>query len=47
VFAGSRVPLRASLLPVLRELYDDKVRSLGRYLGLDLAAWLRADRATT
>jgi len=40
VFAGSGTPVRASLLPVLHELYDEKTRQLGRYLGIDLAPWL-------
>jgi hypothetical protein len=40
VYAGPQAPLRASLRPVLLELYADKIRALGKYLGTDLGAWL-------
>ncbi|MGH0038413.1 MAG: sulfotransferase family protein [Myxococcota bacterium] len=43
VFAGSGVPVRASLRPLLRELYAARVDSLARYLGRDLTAWLDFD----
>jgi hypothetical protein len=39
VFAGTGCPIRPALCPVLEELYRDKVRRLGDYLGTDLG-WL-------
>jgi len=43
VFAGPGAPVRPSLRPVLREIYGERVASLGRYLGRDLSAWQRFD----
>jgi hypothetical protein len=40
---GSPEPLRPSLQPVLRELYDFKIRSLSEYLGEDFSDWLAWD----
>ena len=40
VFAGLGHPLRPSLKPVLRGLYQDKIQQLARYLNTDLSAWL-------
>lgn len=40
VFAGLPAPLRASLRPMLHELYAGKIRSLAAYLDADLGAWL-------
>jgi hypothetical protein len=37
---GSPECLRPSLRPALRELYDDKIRSLSEYLGQDFSRWL-------
>jgi hypothetical protein len=39
VFAGPQLPLRPSLVPVLREIYLPKIDALERYLGVDLGAW--------
>lgn len=40
VFAGPGYPLRNSLRPTLRALYQSKIMALGNYLELDLSAWL-------
>lgn len=40
-FAGRGAPVRASLRPVLRELYAGRVASLEAYLGVDLSHWRR------
>ena len=40
VFAGPGHPLRPSLKPVLRGLYQDKIQQLAGYLNMDLSAWL-------
>jgi hypothetical protein len=40
VFPGPPDPLRPSLLPALRSLYEHRIRSLAAYLGEDLGAWL-------
>lgn len=40
VFAGPDHPIRASLLPVLREIYHPRLRSLEAYLDIDLSRWL-------
>jgi len=37
---GSLEPLRPSLRPALREIYDVKIRSLSEYLGQDFGDWL-------
>jgi hypothetical protein len=37
---GSPEPLRPSLRPALREIYDVKIRSLSEYLGQDFGDWL-------
>jgi hypothetical protein len=37
---GPETALRASLLPVLREIYRPKIRGLADYLGWDLSLWL-------
>jgi hypothetical protein len=47
VFRGSRAPLRASLVPVLADIYADKIRRLADYLDWDLDAWLPSDLAAT
>lgn len=39
VFEGDGVALRPSLLPVLKELYAQKIASLAACLGEDLGAW--------
>jgi len=44
VFAGHGQPLRPSLLPILKNLYHDKIERLADYLGEDLQEWL-ADAA--
>lgn len=41
VFAGERTPVRASLVPVLKEIYQPRIISLARYLDSDLSGWLR------
>ncbi|HWP95050.1 MAG TPA: sulfotransferase [Gammaproteobacteria bacterium] len=41
VFSGPGITIRPSLLPILRELYEPRIRSLGAYLGEDLSAWLK------
>ena len=40
IFAGEPDPVRPSLLPALHELYDNRIRSLARYLNDDLSEWL-------
>jgi len=40
VFSGPGHTIRPGLLPVLREIYCPKIRSLGEYLGADLGPWL-------
>ncbi len=40
IFAGPGHPLRPSLKPVLRSLYQDKIQQLAQYLNTDLSAWL-------
>jgi LPS sulfotransferase NodH len=40
VFGGSPDPLRASLRPVLEEIYAERIRSLAAYLGTKLDDWL-------
>jgi len=42
VYSGPQAALRASLRPVLRELYADKIRALAKYLDADLSAWLES-----
>ena len=42
VFGGNGQPIRPSLLPVLKEIYHPKVKSLGAYLDADLSGWLEA-----
>jgi hypothetical protein len=37
---GVPEPIRQSLLPMLHEIYDGKIRSLQRFLGQDLSLWL-------
>jgi hypothetical protein len=39
-FAGLPDPIRPSLLPILHEIYDEKIRSLQGFLGWDLRKWL-------
>jgi hypothetical protein len=39
-FAGLPDPIRPSLLPLLHEIYDEKIRSLQGFLGWDLRKWL-------
>lgn len=39
VLAGPGHPIRPTLLPVLEELYEPKIRALGTYLGWNLAHW--------
>ena len=39
VFKGDDVPLRASLLPVLQEIYQNRIESLEKYLNEDLTDW--------
>jgi hypothetical protein len=46
-FEGFPEPLRPSLLPVLHEIYDEKIRSLERFLGLDLSGWMEFQNAKT
>jgi len=40
VFTGPGDPLRPSLKPVLRNLYEGKITKLARYLDTDLSEWL-------
>ena len=40
VFEGSGHPIRPSLLPVLREIYENKILSLSLYLNEDLSEWM-------
>lgn len=40
VFVGPAEPLRESLWPELLSIYGHRIESLGRFLGLDLGAWL-------
>jgi hypothetical protein len=40
VFEGDGMPIRPSLLPVLHQIYDDRIHSLSDYLGEDFSAWL-------
>lgn len=40
VFAGSGIPVRDTLLPVLHEMYRPGIANLARYLGADFDAWL-------
>lgn len=42
VFEGPGIPIRQSLLGVLRGLYQPRVRSLEAYLGLELKSWLES-----
>lgn len=37
---GSGTPIRCTLLPALASIYADRIRSLGRYLRVDLGAWM-------
>ena len=39
-FANPEVPIRESLLPVLREIYRPRIAAIAAYLGADLGAWL-------
>ncbi len=41
VFACEPTNVRQTLLPVLHDLYDDKIRALALYLREDLSAWLK------
>lgn len=40
VFTGPGYPLRPTLRPILRALYQDRIKQLERYLDMDLSAWL-------
>lgn len=40
VFESSRHPIRASLLPVLIGIYEEKILSLSRYLNEDFSGWM-------
>lgn len=40
VFAGPGYPLRPTLKPILRSLYQEKIEQLARYLKMDLSIWL-------
>jgi hypothetical protein len=40
VFTGPGNPLRPSLRPMLRDLYQSKIEKLARYLDTDLSDWL-------
>lgn len=40
VFTGPGIPLRPTLRPVLRALYQDRIKQLARHLDMDLSAWL-------
>lgn len=40
VFVGPGYPLRPSLKPLLRNLYQDRIKRLADYLKMDLSAWL-------
>jgi len=40
VFTGPGDPLRPSLKPILRGLYQGKIEKLARYLDTDLSDWL-------
>lgn len=42
VFAGPGHPIRESLLPALRQIYQPRIAALERYLGADLRAWREA-----
>ena len=39
VFSSERKPIRASLLPVLRELYEERLDRLEDYLQEDMSSW--------
>lgn len=41
VFSGGGELIRPSLLPVLREIYHPRMRSLAAYLGADLSGWFK------
>ncbi|HUM93585.1 MAG TPA: sulfotransferase [Candidatus Competibacter sp.] len=41
VFTGPGYPLRPSLKPILKRLYQDKIEKLGLYLDMDLSDWLK------
>ncbi len=41
IFSGLGHPLRGSLRNVLREVYDEKIRSCESFLGVNLSEWLR------
>ncbi|MCY4589393.1 MAG: sulfotransferase domain-containing protein [Alphaproteobacteria bacterium] len=47
VHEGYGTPMRASLGPVLHELYRDRIASLSDYLGRDLNHWLEVCRPDT
>ena len=40
VFTGPGHRLRPTLRPILRALYQDRIKQLARYLDMDLSAWL-------
>jgi hypothetical protein len=46
-FVGLPEPLRPSLLAVLHEIYDEKIRSLQGFLGWDFGEWLDSHNAET
>lgn len=39
VFSGLPLPLRPSLLPVLRQLYEPRIEAFERLIGRDLSSW--------
>jgi len=41
VFEGDRASIRASLVPVINDIYLDQIDSLGDYLQKDFSAWLQ------